>query len=229
MNVTLTRITENPIMAIEEAAANCYDSKPSKYGCTARTCYESGHHSVLEFVNFTFHIEGVSRALLAQLTRHRHAGYAVRSQRYCKESDFSVVIPPSIEANTQLKSQYLEAIRKVNSLYTELIANGIPAEDARYLLPNACETRLEMTINLRSLVHLMNERLCSRTQWEFQKLANKMKELVVERCPDLDVMLVSKCEVNKLYPFCIEHKSCGKHPKLGEVYSYKIQRKEVEK
>ncbi|MCI9576105.1 MAG: FAD-dependent thymidylate synthase [Clostridiales bacterium] len=224
MNVILTRMMENPMMAIEEAAANCYDSKPSEDGLIAMDCYESGHHSVLEFVNFTFYIEGVSRALLAQLTRHRHAGYAVRSQRYCKENSFPFVISPSIEANTRLKSQYLEIVYKVNSLYTDLIADGIPVENARYLLPNACETRLEMTINLRSLIHLMNERLCSRTQWEFRKLANKMRELVVEKCPKLGAMLVSKCKVNEIYRYCTEHKSCGRHPKLVEVYSHKVKK-----
>ena len=92
IKVKLTRVTENPILAIEEAASNCYDSKPSKSGRIMKACYKNGHHSVLEFADFTFHIEGVSRALLAQLTRHRVASYAVRSQRYC--SSFGVGFPP---------------------------------------------------------------------------------------------------------------------------------------
>lgn len=83
MKVTLTRVTGDPVLAIEEAACNCYDSTPSLDGKIMAHCIKSGHTSVTEFCNFTFHIEGVSRALLAQLTRHRHAGYAVRSQRYC--------------------------------------------------------------------------------------------------------------------------------------------------
>ena len=88
MKVTLTRITDDPILAIEEAASNCYDSRPSADGKILKHCVKSGHTSVTEFLNFTFHIEGVSRSLLAQLTRHRHAGYAVRSQRYCSERLF---------------------------------------------------------------------------------------------------------------------------------------------
>ena len=91
MKVTLTRVTTDPVDAIEEAACNCYDSKPTG-GKIMKSCYRSGHHSVLEFANFTFHIEGVSRALLAQLTRHRHAGFAVRSQRYCNEDGFEYAL-----------------------------------------------------------------------------------------------------------------------------------------
>ena len=92
MKVTLTRVTERPVEAIEEAASNCYDSEPSANGKIMRHCHKSGHHSVLEFADFTFHIEGVSRALLTQITRHRIADFAVRSQRYC--SSFGDGIPP---------------------------------------------------------------------------------------------------------------------------------------
>ena len=81
MKVTLTRVTENPIMAIEEAASNCYDSEPSPDGKIMKSCYKSGHHSVLEFADFTFHIEGISRACSHQLVRHRCASYAQSSQR----------------------------------------------------------------------------------------------------------------------------------------------------
>ena len=88
MKVTLTRITNDPILAIEEAASNCYDSTPDGSGKIMRHCIKSGHQSVTEFCDFTFHIEGISRALSHQLVRHRIASYAQRSQRYCSEDGF---------------------------------------------------------------------------------------------------------------------------------------------
>ena len=99
MKVELTRITENPILAIEEAASNCYNSKATGDGKIMKHCIKSGHTSVTEFCDFTFHIEGISRALSHQLVRHRMASYAQRSQRYVSESEFDYVIPKSIKSN----------------------------------------------------------------------------------------------------------------------------------
>ena len=110
MIVKLTRITGDPVLAIEEAASNCYDSTPSKDGKILKHCVKSGHTSVTEFCNFTFHIEGVSRALLSQLTRHRHAGYAVRSQRYCSENEFDYIVPNTIK-NRAIKKVKPSSIR----------------------------------------------------------------------------------------------------------------------
>ena len=103
MEVKLTRVTQNPVDAIEEAACNCYDSEPTG-GKIMKSCYNSGHHSVLEFAHFTFHITGVSRALLAQLTRHRHCGFAVRSQRYCNEDGFKFAYISPFLASTNCAS-----------------------------------------------------------------------------------------------------------------------------
>jgi len=218
MTVTLTNVTNNPVMAIEEAASNCYDSKPNNDGKIMVGCYKSGHTSVLEFANFTFHIEGVSRSLLAQLTRHRHAGYAVRSQRYCTENDFTYVTPKSIIKN-EVQTTYDMLMEDINDCYKRLISFGVPAEDARYVLPNACCTTLEVTMNLRALINFMNERLCSRAQWEIRELAQKMRDLITEQYPQFKPMLVPKCEKYIGYPFCTEQKSCGKHKKLKEVYN----------
>ena len=218
MKVTLVRITEDPVMAIEEAASVCYDSEPSPNGRIMNDCYESRHHSVLEFVQFHFLIEDVSRALLAQLTRHRMAGYAVRSQRYVNESNSSAVAPPTIVDNEKAYELYADMIVKISECYDELIDMGIPAEDARYILPNGCCTKLHMTMNLRSLINFMNERLCKRAQEEIRSLANCIKDIVLENYSQIAEFLVPKCEIRKDYPFCTEKKSCGRHPRLKDVY-----------
>lgn len=221
MKVTLTRYTEDPVLAIEEAASNCYDSTPTGDGKIMRNCIKSGHTSVMEFATFTFHIEGVSRALLAQLTRHRHAGYAVRSQRYCSENDFEFVTPYSVRKDKNLNSAYKDFMNKICQMYTDLQELGIPNEDARYVLPNACCTTLELTINMRSLMNFMNERLCSCAQWEIRELASLMKRSVSERFPELGKVLVPKCEKNGTeYGFCTESakRTCGRQPLLKDVY-----------
>lgn len=223
MKVTLTRVTQNPIMAIEEAASNCYDSQPSPDGTIMNHCYKSGHHSVLEFADFTFHIEGVSRALLAQLTRHRVASYAVRSQRYCEESDFEYVVPSTIANNQQAFTEYQRLMNFIRVTYKELQEYGIPNEDARFVLPNACETVIEVKMNGRELIHAMNERLCKRAQWEIRDLFILMKAAVRdhdEQCKKFSEYLVPKCEkYGSNFAFCTEQKCCGRHPKLKDVYS----------
>ncbi|HAU84921.1 MAG TPA: FAD-dependent thymidylate synthase [Lachnospiraceae bacterium] len=214
MNVTLVRVTENPVNAIEQAASNCYDSTPTKSGAIMKSCYKSGHHSVLEFCNFHFHIEGVSRALLAQLTRHRMASYAVRSQRYVREDGFGFVIPDTIKKDQFSSVLYRAAMDKIKSAYDGLIKSGIPPEDARYILPNACETVVDVSMNLRELIHFMNERLCTRAQWEIRRMATGMKNVVTEQYPEFADMLVPKCEV---HGFCPEEKTCGRHPRLNDL------------
>lgn len=230
MKVTLTRVTENPIMAIEEAASNCYDSEPSPDGKIMKSCYKSGHQSVLEFADFTFHIEGVSRALLAQITRHRLASFAVRSQRYCSEDGFKFVTPNSIEKNKDALLEYQCIMDQIKHAYHKLQKIGVPNEDARFVLPNACETVIEVKMNGRELIHFMNERLCSRAQWEIRKMAQLMKKEIEnynEQCKVYSEFLVPKCEkYGKDFAFCTEHKSCNKHPKLDNIYNVYLKTKE---
>ena len=221
MNVTLTRVTENPVQAVEEAASNCYDSEPTKDGRIMNACYKSGHHSVLEFADFTFHIEGVSRALLAQLTRHRVASFAVRSQRYVREDDFGFVTPNTIKSNPDATHEYLNFMEQCKYTYRHLIEYGIPAEDARFVLANSCETILEVKMNGREMIHFMNERLCNRAQWEIRDLAKQMRQCVAdynEECAKFAKMFVPKCFIHAPYSFCTEHNSCGMAPKLKDVY-----------
>ena len=217
MKVTLTRVTENPIGAIEEAACNCYNSEPTG-GKIMKSCYNSGHHSVLEFCDFTFHIEGVSRALTHQLVRHRLASYAQRSQRYCGEGEFGYVVPSTIGKDPEAEHIYSSLMGYINMQYKKLQELGIPNEDARYVLPNACETVIEVKMNFRTLIHFMNERLCVRAQWEIREMAKEMKRCVVEQYPELAKYLVPKCEAHDGTPFCTEHSSCGRHPKLKTIY-----------
>ena len=231
MKVTLTRVTENPILAIEEAASNCYDSQPTVDGRIMRACYESGHQSVLEFADFTFHIEGISRACSHQTVRHRHASYAQRSQRYVEEDNFKYVTPPTIQMNAEALVKYIEHMANCQKVYWELIELGIPAEDARYVLPNACETIIEVKMNGRELIHFMNERLCTRAQWEIRDLAKAIKKAVAEhdeQCKEFAKFLVPKCYAHSKYPFCTEHKSCGLTPKLKDVYTVYLDTKEGE-
>lgn len=213
MKVALTRFTQNPIAAIEEAASNCYSSNPTTGGKIMDACYKSGHHSVLEFVDFTFHIEGVSRALLAQITRHRVASFAVRSQRYVSEDNFKYVTPKDIFNNPEAADIYDKTMKCINTSYLKLQELGIKNEDARMVLPNSCETVLEVKMNGRELIHFMNERLCNRAQWEIRELANKMKQCIVQNkeCTQFAKYLVPKCCSGRLH-YCPEQKSCGRCP-----------------
>ena len=222
MKVTLTRVTENPILAIEEAASNCYNSEATGDGKIMKHCIKSGHTSVTEFCDFTFHIEGISRALSHQLVRHRMASYAQRSQRYCSEDGFEYITPSSIKSNPTANSIYNELMDEIALIYKSLQQAGVPNEDARMILPNACETVIEVKMNLRALMNFMNERLCTCAQWEIRQLALAMKKAIVEKYPELEEYLVPKCEkYGKEYGFCNEPKrrSCGRHPLIKDVFS----------
>lgn len=221
MKVTLTRITENPILAIEEAASNCYNSEATGDGKIMKHCIKSGHTSVTEFCDFTFHIEGISRALSHQLVRHRLASYAQRSQRYCSEDGFEYVVPNSIKNNPCALAEYEKLMNKITDIYSYLQGNGIPNEDARMVLPNACTTCIEVKMNLRALMNFMNERLCSCAQWEIRNLAWEMRKQVLLQVPELDDYLVPKCEkYGAEFGFCNESKSrtCGRHPRLADIF-----------
>ena len=217
MKVPLPRVTQTPVEAIEEAACNCYNSQPAG-GKIMKSCYNSGHHAVLEFCDFTFHVEGVSRALTHQLVRHRLASYAQRSQRYCGENGFEYITPSTITGIPEAEEKYHQMMQTIDDLYTDLQDYGLPNEDCRYILPNACTTWIEVKMNFRTLIHFMNERLCTRAQWEIRLLARAMKKCVEEQYPELAKYLVPKCEVHDGMYFCTEHSTCGRHPKLKSIY-----------
>lgn len=202
MKVTLIQATSNPIETIAQIASICYDSDPANPMGLVKHLYRNGHHSVFEHIYFTFKIEGISRACSHQLVRHRHCSFTQRSQRYCSEDGFKVILPPSIEKSYPDECTYEHIVRDIDEAYAELQNNGIPNEDARYVLPNACETALYLSCNLRELIHMSNERLCRRAQWEIRELVQQMVNLVPEA---LHFMLVPKCQSGRI----ICHEKCG--------------------
>ncbi len=192
MKVKLVQETPDPVDLICQIASICYDSKIVNKKQFVRKLYRSGHHSVFEHVYFTFKIEGISRACSHQLVRHRMAAITQRSQRYCEENGFNYVTPPSIFFEEgDVMEKYKKQVEQINNTYCDMIhLDDIKKEDARYLLPNACETQMYFSCNLRELIHIANERLCNRAQWEIRKLVNMMCSQVDE---DLRWMLVPKC------------------------------------
>lgn len=208
MEVKLIGHTPNPIQAMAQAAATCYDSKPSAK--IVEHCLQSGHESITEFATFHFEVSGISRACSHQLVRHRLASYAQRSQRYCNEAMPAYVVPDSIRKNPTFCREFELAAELAFKVYHYLLEQGVPAEDARYILPNACETVLHVAMNFRELRHFCEERLCSRAQWEIRAVAEQMAALVNEVEPLLGKYLVPKCE---RLGYCPETKSCGRKPK----------------
>lgn len=178
-----------------------------------RKVIDSGHTSILEVVSLSFAISGISRACSHQLVRHRvGCSYAQQSQRYVKADDFEYVVPQSCKGST-LAHIYNVAMDNAREFYEGLIAAGVPAEDARFVLPNACATKLVVTMNCRALLHFFEERTCARAQWEIRALANAMLATCKERLPVVFENAGPKC-VRQGY--CNEHKSCGRFPKRGE-------------
>lgn len=198
MNVTLIQATPNPIETIALMASICYDSDPKNPMGLVKHLYRNGHHSVFEHIYFTFKIEGISRACSHQLVRHRHCSFTQRSQRYCSENDFEYVTPPSVNSTKEVYDSMMSTLMEDYDSLQEITTN----EDARYILPNACETELYLSCNLRELIHIANERLCLRAQWEIRELVEKMISLVD---PELHFMLVPKCKSGRI----VCHEVCG--------------------
>lgn len=195
MRVSLIQATPNPIEIIAKIASICYDSDPKNPLGLVKQLYRNGHHSVFEHIYFTFKIEDISRACSHQLVRHRHCSFTQRSQRYCSEDGFETVMPHSILNNDRACGEYHELLWDIGRAYRFLQDEGIPNEDARMVLPNACETSLYLSCNLRELIHLCNERLCSRAQWEIREMVKEMITLVD---PELQFMLVPKCKSGRI-------------------------------
>lgn len=184
MMVKLVRHTPEPERTVAMSARLCYspigaaqleekisDEQAAKL---VRKLVSMGHLSTLEHVTFTFAIEGVSRVLTHQLVRHRIASYSQQSQRYVKEHDFETIVPASIASKPEAKAKFDKLMTEIQAMYDEFIALDIPAEDARYILPNATETKIVCTFNARSLLNFFSLRCCTRAQWEIRALANEM-------------------------------------------------------
>ena len=237
LKVVLLRHTFLPEETIALAAKLCYsrssisdlNEKISSKDQSEfiRKLMDMGHESVLEHVSFTFGIEGVSRVLLAQLTRHRIASFSVQSQRYVSyEKGFGYIIPESISAlGEEAVRKYREQMETIESWYIDwqkLLGTGEKSnEDARFVLPNACETRIIVTMNVRELRHFFSLRMCSRAQWEIRKMAEEMFRLCFETAPALFMNAGPACLRGK----CPEgEKSCGRAGAIREERENMIRR-----
>jgi len=222
MNVQLLRYTLNPEFVAGLAAGMCYNAQSTERALDS--AMEGHHDSVIEHTTFTFVIEDVSRALLAQLTRHRIASFSVQSQRYVRMHDFKFVIPPRIKAlgedaereyNEQMHTEYQWYCGWIEKLTNAGHKGESANEDARYVLPNAACTRLMLTMNARELRHFFELRLCSRAQWEIRQLALEMFKLCKKVSPVLFEDAGPGCVKGK----CPEGKrSCGHQWKNEESY-----------
>ncbi len=247
--VFLLAHTPNPEYTVAAAAKLCYSSSTitgltdnltdEKAASFVEMLSEIGHESPIEHASFTFGIEGVSRSLLAQITRHRMASFSVKSQRYVREGAFEYVTPPEISAEPEALALYEEIMAEDQKRYdriTEILkekhiktflaegkdeknaarmAEKKAIEDARFVLPNACETQMVMTMNSRSLMNFFKIRCCKRAQWEIQDIANQMLALVSKVAPNLFKNAGPSCVCGK----CSEGKmSCGKAAEVKKFY-----------
>lgn len=256
MKVTLLAYTPDPELTVASAARLCYSAAtiddvrekltPEKTAAFVDMLSEIGHESPIEHASFTFGIEGVSRALLAQITRHRIASFSVQSQRYVKEAQFEYVLPPEIAADPEALKVFNEAMQKDQEYYdriadilkdkhkAEMIKNGMDEksaeraaekkaiEDARFVLPNACDTKMIVTMNARSLHNFFRHRCCNRAQWEIREVATEMLRLCREVAPNLFKNAGPSCLTGP----CPEGKmSCGKITEMREKFSSKKEEK----
>ena len=235
MNVELIAYTPNPDAVCNMAAGTCVsedipvlEMSVNKYRAL-KGALASGHESVAEHASFTFAISGVSRALTHQLVRHRLASFSQQSQRYVNMDRFEYVVPKSIDYsdkmcrtklisdpdNPLIRDTYIELMDEIQSLYEQFVEAGIPEEDARYILPNACCTNIVVTMNARELRHFFALRCCSRAQHEIRELADKMLELCKEVAPTIFADAGASCVATGRCPE--GKKSCGKVRKSQNV------------
>lgn len=196
MKVTLLRHTSEPEMTVALASRLCYSPvgiaelkerwSPESAKKMIDKIMNIGHFSVLEHAAFTFGIEGISRATSHQLVRHRLASYSQQSQRYVKAGkQFEYVLPPTVEIREDLKKKFERQMRAAGRTYREFVEAGVPAEDARFLLPNAAATKIIVTMNARELHHFFSLRCCRRAQWEIRGMSEEMLGLVRKTAPAL--------------------------------------------
>jgi thymidylate synthase (FAD) len=224
MNVRLLKYTEQPEKMVAVAARLCYspvgvdglmeEMTEEEINKLVKFVIKSGHLSTTEHISFTFGIEGVSRALTHQLVRHRLASFNQQSQRYVKfEEGFEYIIPPSIKDNPEAKKKFDDMVSSSHKLYKELLDMGMEAEDARYILPNASESKILVTMNGRELMHFFTVRCCDRAQWEIREMAISMLKQVKKVAP----VVFEKAGPNCLRIPCPEGKfQCENPPKAGD-------------
>lgn len=189
MKVELIHITPNAEKLIEQAGRTAYQSfNRQKNGSEERfikMLIEKEHLSVLEHAIASFRIKGISRAMTHQLVRHRIASYTQKSQRYVDESNFSWITPPSIENNPSAKDVFKTQMESAKEAYRMLKTLGIPPQDARYVLPNATETEIVITANMREWRHIIKLRGEPSSQWEIRRVVIEILRLLKKHCPSV--------------------------------------------
>ena len=216
MRVELLAYTRDADRICASAGNSCYSEHPSYEIMedidperTLSRIVGMGHLSVVEHATFTFSVSGVSRALTHQLVRHRIASFSQQSQRYVSLKGPSFVTPHTVEADSEALRVFDETMDAIWGAYSKLEAMGIPAEDARYLLPNGCTTNITITMNARELLHFFSLRCCNRAQWEIREMADQMLALCKEVSPVIFANAGPACVRGP----CPEgKKSCG-HPR----------------
>jgi thymidylate synthase (FAD) len=204
VDVRLLYHTPDPERAIAAAARLCYapvgaaalmeDMSEESVRKVLRTIMNSGHFSALEHVSYTFAVDGVSRAMTHQLVRHRLASYNQQSQRYVAyETEPCFIVPPSVKDDPEVRARFDAAASASFAAYRELVESGVAPEDARYLLPNAMETKIVITMNVRELLHFFELRCCKRAQWEIRELALEMLALAEPTAPYVFVDAGASC------------------------------------
>lgn len=233
LHVRLLQHTPDPDRAVAVAGRLCYapvsaadlqqEMSDEDVAKLVRILVRSGHHSALEHATFSFAVDGVSRACTHQLVRHRVASYNQQSQRYVNfGAADSFVVPPSISTNAEAAAVFFKAMEDARAAYDKLVELGLGEgrtresvqEDARFVLPNAAETRIVVTMNARELRHFFHVRCCNRAQWEIRDLAWRMRGMVKELAPNLFDRTGPSC----LYGACQEGRmTCGKPYKPEDV------------
>lgn len=233
LRVELLAHTPNALSLIYAAFRQCYHAgfvadmwprlvageiAPEKQAEFVEGVVASGHVSPIEHVSFTFAAEGVSRALTHQLVRHRIASFSQQSQRYVDGEQFNYILPPAIAKNPKAKARFLQCMEDIRQGYKEVRdaleeagRKDKAKEDARFLLPQAAETRIVFTLNCRSLLNFFEHRCCMRAQWEIRALALAMLQECRNVLPVVFATAGAKCERLKYCPEG-EKFTCGRYP-----------------
>lgn len=222
IKVELLGYTEEPEKKVAHAARLCYseisindlkNTITEKYAAKmVRKLLKLNHLSVLEHASFMFGVEGISRVTSHQLVRHRIATFSQQSQRYvCLQDTFNYTVPPTIRKHEQMLEKYHAIIADIKSVYDEFIAAGISEEDARFILPNATETKMIISMNARALLNFFSLRLCLRSQEEIRIVAQQMLAKVKKVAPVIFEKCGPPCEEKGI---CTENNpTCPRYPK----------------
>lgn len=219
MITIIKETTKNPITLMGERAGVCWGADitdEQKNYARGLNCIKSGHHRVMEYVNVEMIIDGYSARVIREWYTHL-GGAPTRLQastRYINYKDFSYVMPPKIAANEEAKKKYDEMMSAIAATCSELESQcGIPREDAAMLLPLGMTTKIVDKRNVRNLIDMSHQRLCTRAYWEYRQLMRDIMDALSQYSEEWKYLVehyfVPKCEVAG---YCTEAKCCGRKP-----------------